>query len=376
MWIRKLITIIVLGSIIGVLFITGTARPILAQSVGEYFIYTFSFAFSKTNIAGSETFIVTVSGQANCIKDLPVPIPVPVTASVVSKVWARHMQTGTEVVLNDNYLISYPGFPSQKGQTASASVQVPLSFPNGSLAGVYNITGQILSASVSVLGILFDVTEYLPSTQAMGTVTYTPSSTGGGGGGIVAPTTTPAPTTTTPSTATTTVTPSTTPTTSSPPTTTTPSTATTTVIPSSTPPATVTPLSTLSPAYFVLSDLTVTPAVLTDGETVAITALLSNTGDLSGTCEVVMKLDGQIANSQSIELAGKSSKVVKFTHLVSIEGQHTVTIGGFSKEFLVKAPQLTTKPFEWWLVGGLVGLGLGLVIGCSVFFALRRKKSG
>ena len=227
-------------------------------------------------------------------------------ASIVSKVVARHKQTGTEIVLNPNYSIRYDsGFPTKKGQTASASAQVPLSFPDGSPAGEYDIIGQILEAKVSVLVITVDVAGYLPPTQLMGTVTYSP----------------------------------------------------------------------LSSASFVLSDLTVTPAVVTSGKTVTITALLSNNGDIPGTCEVVMKLDGQIANSQSIELAGKSGQVVTFAHLASIEGQHVVTIGSLSKEFSVSAPQLTAKPLKWWLVAGLAGLGLGLGIGCSIIFVSRRKKS-
>jgi hypothetical protein len=348
MWIRRLITTIMMGTIIGVLFLTGTMQPVLALSIDDYFTYNYSFVFSKTNIVGSETFIVTVSGQAICVQNLPLPVS---TASIVSKVVARHTQTGMEVILNPSYSIRYDsGFPSQKGQIASASAQVPLTFPSSSPAGTYDIIGQILEAKISVLVITIDVAGYLPSAQAMGTVTYTTSITGGGG--IIITTTTP-----------------------STPATTAPSIAATTVIQSSTAPATVTSPPTLSPAYFVLGDLTVKPAVQTDGKTVTITALLSNTGDLSGTYEVVMKLDGQIANSQSIELAGKSSQVVTFTHLVSIEGQHIVTIGNSSKEFLVKAPQLTTGPLEWWLVGGLVGLGLGLVIGCGIFFASKRKKS-
>jgi hypothetical protein len=302
MLIRKVIDAIMLGSIIGILFFTGTTRPVLALSIDDYFTYTYSFVFNKTEISGSETFFVTVSGQANCIKDLPVSVS---AANITSRIVARHIQTGTEVVLNANYLIRYDsGFPTQKGQSASASVQAPLSFPDSSPAGVYEITGQILEAKISVLVITIDIAGYLPSTQKMGSVNY-----------------------------------------SSP-----------------------------APSSFMLSDLTITPVEVTSDNTVTITVLVSNTGDLSGTFEVVLKLDGQTANSQSIELAGKSSKLVTFTHLASIEGRHFVTIGNLSKEFTVNAPKLVVKSFKWWLVGGLAGLGLGLGIGCGIFFATRRKK--
>ena len=496
---RRLITVIALVGILSVLFFTSTARPVLALSIDDYFTYTYTFAFSKTSLIGSETFMVTASVQASCKKDLPVSVS---TASIVSKVVARHLQTGTEVILNARYSIDYLGFPNQKGQTASVSVQVPLSFPNGSPAGEYNISGRILEAKVSVLAITIDIAGYLPSSQAVGTVTYSPTNGSGAGGGIVASgpskpepitdltkltnadgellqdvfaksvdgmlmltipkgtrftvegangsgivilevekgtetrtsegqvvigkaynlgpegaiftplvqmvlsydpvlipvgvqkkdliiawwdtagarwiplknrnvdeaantiagtvdhfatfaiiaTRIPTPIITLPM----------------------PS-ALAPVEPSS---ATSAPLlSPLSPASFVLNDLIVTPSVLTTGGTVTVTVLLTNDGDFFSTYEVVMKLDGQIANSQNIELAGKSSQMVTFTHLMNIEGQHSVAIGGLSQAFFVSTPQLAAKKNDWWLISGLVGLGLGSAIGYSIIFASRRKKS-
>jgi hypothetical protein len=89
---------------------------------------------------------------------------------------------GNEVVLNSSYILSYADFPSKNKETASASVQVTLSFPVGSAAGTYTITGYIVNAKIKVLGIDFNVKVYLPASQAMGTVTYQPLLLGGGGG--------------------------------------------------------------------------------------------------------------------------------------------------------------------------------------------------
>jgi hypothetical protein len=366
MWIRKLISLVILGILVSLLFITSTTIPVNALSVNDYFTYTYSFVFSKTNVIGNETFMVTVNGQAVCIQDLPLTVN---AATIVSKIVARHKQTGVEVVLNPNYSIHYDsGFPYQKGQTASASGQVPLSFPKDSPSGVYDLVGQLLEAKVTVVVITLDIAAYLPTTQAMGTVMYSPSSTSGSTITTITTATTTSLTTTTTNipTTTTAVIPSDNPTTFSTPLTT---------ISSTTSPTTITPLSTLSLASFVLSDLKVMPAVVTNDKTVLITVLLSNIGDLSGTYEVSMKMDGQITNSQTIELASKSSKVVTFTHLVSVDGQHIVTIGDLSKEFTVGISQRTDASFKWGFVGIFAGLGLGLVIGCSIVFARRRKKS-
>ena len=299
-WIRRLVTAIILGGLSGVLVITGTPRPALALSLSDYFTYTYSFTFSKTNVTDGENFTVIVSGQAICIQDLPLPVS---TTNIISKVVARNRQTGTEVILNPSYSISYDsGFPTKQGQTASASTQVPLSFPTGSSPGVYDITGLISKAEVSVYGISFDVTAYLPSSQSMGIVTC-------------------------------------------------------------------------SELSFTLSDLTVIPTEVTNGKTIAVTVSLSNNGDLSGTYEVVLDIDGQTINTQNIWLEGKSSQSVIFTHLASINGQHIVTIGGLSKGFSVAPPQSAANLSTWWLVSGLAGLGIGLVTGGSVLFVLRRKKS-
>ena len=299
-WIRRLVTAILLGGLSAVLVITGTTRPVLALSLSDYFTYTYSFAFSKTNVTDVESFTVTVSVQAICIQNLPLPVS---TASIVSKVVARNRQTGIEVILNPNYSISYDsGFPTKQGQTASASAQVPLSFPAGSSPGVYDVIGVISKAEVSVYGIRFDVTAYLPSTQSMGIVTC-------------------------------------------------------------------------SELSFTLSDLSVTPSEVTNGKTIAVAVLLSNEGDLPGTYEVVLDIDGQTINTQNIWLEGKSSQSVIFTHLASINGQHIVTIGGLSKEFSVASPESAANLLTWWLASGLAGLGVGLLIGGSVLFYLRRKKS-
>jgi hypothetical protein len=116
------------------------------------------------------------------------------------------------------------------------------------------------------------------------------------------------------------------------------------------------------------------PAAVVTGKTIAVTVLLSNTGDLSGTYEVVMTVDGQIVNSQNIELDGNSSRLVTFTHLTSIEGQHIIAVGSLSKEFTAKAPQITGSTIKWWLVGGFVGLALGVTIAYGVIFTSKHKK--
>lgn len=177
MCIKRAVTVSILFCLL-TFFLIFPAPEVQALSISDYFVYTYDFTFSKTTITGSETFFVMVTGEATCIKDLPLSLNA-TEAYVESKIVAT--LAGSEVVLNQNYTISYPDFPSKKGETASASIQVPLSFPSSCVSGVYNVTGYLNVARVKVEFIWISVREFLPSSQPMGSVTYQ-SVTGGGVG--------------------------------------------------------------------------------------------------------------------------------------------------------------------------------------------------
>lgn len=173
---RVLIALVTLFAA-SVLAVTGFARPAYALSPSDYFTYTYSFSLDKTTISGSETFFVTVSGQATCIQSLPLGMG---ATTVSARVIARHQQTGAAVVLNADFSMSYSNFPDKKGQTVSDSVRVPLFFPDGSAPGIYSVVGQIVQAKVSmpILGPV-DVTGSLPAEQVVGLVSYALRVSGG-----------------------------------------------------------------------------------------------------------------------------------------------------------------------------------------------------
>jgi len=163
---------------------TLNTSPVFAQSVDDYFEYTYQINLSKTSISGDEPFSVTVTGQATCKKDLPLDVS---EAYIVGRIIAQHRTTRNEILLNPEYRLEIKPFPSKEGDTAEDTVVVGLSFPTGSESGTYNIIGQLIEAKVKFV-IWWDVTKLfsIPETQAIGTVTYEASSggsSGGGGGG-------------------------------------------------------------------------------------------------------------------------------------------------------------------------------------------------
>jgi len=147
--------------------------PAAAISLGDYFQISYdSIEFKQTEIHGNEVFYATIKGEATCIEDLPVPVS---EASITSRVVAEHQINGTSEILNPSYTVTIKPFPNKKGDTTEINKVIPLQFPGESESGDYDVVGELIEAKVKVL-LWIDVTSYLPSSQAMGSVTYIASS--------------------------------------------------------------------------------------------------------------------------------------------------------------------------------------------------------
>ena len=79
------------------------------------------------------------------------------------------------------------------------------------------------------------------------------------------------------------------------------------------------------PAEFALSDVTVTPSTLHVNNTVDISAVITNVGEVSGGCAVNLTINGY-TDSKPITLAGGASSEVSFSYDATIVGEYTVTI--------------------------------------------------
>jgi len=441
---RLLITLI-----LALCLVTISSSPVFALSLEDYFTLDYDIELSKTAIRGSETFYATVEGTATCNQDLPLTVT---EGYVTSRIIAEHQDSSTVVTLNSSYTINIDPFPNQAGDSTQATETVSLSFPSGSQSGTYNVEGRLLTARINttLLGWL-PVTAYLPSTEAMGTVTYTAVSGGGGGGGggiVVAPDSDfsdyidssgastedltfesddgmcqlsinqdtigltedeepldeltivemedpPEP----------------------------PQDATvigltyqlgpegvsfdspTTLIftydPSLIPEgvseenlllatwdesagewvvlegctvdvdnhtisAPVSHFSTFAilaytrPAALEVSDLTITPSEVNIGETVAIISLITNTGDLTGTYEVTLKINDAAVETKQVEVTGSAQQRVAFTLAKDAAGTYTVNVDGLSETFEVK--EAASKPSNWRLIAIIAGVTAAIVV--------------
>ena len=81
-------------------------------------------------------------------------------------------------------------------------------------------------------------------------------------------------------------------------------------------------------ASFDIVGLKVAPSTSYPGETVTITAAVTNSGDLSGVCEVVLTVNGDVVSWEKIILAGHASGEVGFAFTPDKAGAYAVDING------------------------------------------------
>jgi len=149
-----------------IVFTVSGASPVHAIDIDEYFNYTYDMVLSHEEVATEEPFTATISGQATCIKDLPL---CPSLAEFSSRAIGQHTISGAEVVLNPSFMLTVSPFPCYAGESGADVVVLPMTFPPDSEPGTYTIIGEIIQAKVRAL-FWVDVTDELPSTQILGTV--------------------------------------------------------------------------------------------------------------------------------------------------------------------------------------------------------------
>ena len=172
-----------------------------------------------------------------------------------------------------------------------------------------------------------------------------------------------------------------------------------------------------SPAAFAASDLTVTPAEVNVGESVAISITITNTGDLGGSYEATLLINGVVVATEEVTLEGKASQEVTFTTAQSVVGNYQVAISDVSGTFVVKAvptptvtptltptvtptpvptitpappttpvptvpptvtpttpPSAPVTPMNWWLIGGIIAVAVIAVALAAWLIIVRRSR--
>ena len=148
------------------------------------------------------------------------------------------------------------------------------------------------------------------------------------------------------------------------------------------------------PAAFETSYLTVLPREVDLGEKVTIGVKVTNTGDLSESYEVTLRINNVVEATQEVTLEGGASQKVTFTTSKDVAGTYNVNVKGLSGTFTVKAapvpaplapvpalptpapaPPVAPPPtvINWWLIGGIIAAVI--VISTTVILLIRRRQA-
>lgn len=101
------------------------------------------------------------------------------------------------------------------------------------------------------------------------------------------------------------------------------------------PPAPPPPSPGLELATFQVSHLTVQPAEVQPKETVTVTVVVTNTGDMRGSHTVVLKINGQKEAEKTVSVAADASEIVTFSVTREEPGSYRVGVDGLSASFTV-----------------------------------------
>ncbi|MFC1931565.1 helix-turn-helix domain-containing protein [Chloroflexota bacterium] len=103
-----------------------------------------------------------------------------------------------------------------------------------------------------------------------------------------------------------------------------------------------------SPAEFTVSNLMISPAQADIAQSVTVSADIANSGDLSGSYEVILKVNNEVESTQKLKMAGRTTEKVTFTVIKGAAGSYTVDINGQTGTFTVKsmAAPVTIPPAQ------------------------------
>lgn len=93
-----------------------------------------------------------------------------------------------------------------------------------------------------------------------------------------------------------------------------------------------------SPASIGVAGMTVTPAEVRPDAPITISVTVTNSGDLTDSYTVVLKINNSAVQDKLVTLKGGESQTISFKVTQGTAGEYTVTVGGLSGKFTVKEP--------------------------------------
>jgi hypothetical protein len=142
------------------------------------------------------------------------------------------------------------------------------------------------------------------------------------------------------------------------------------IISTTTTPVTTTLVVVLHPASFAASNLVINPSTVKPGENVNVYLRITNTGDVTGTDTVELRINNLLVDSKDVTLAGGVSTMVTFTTSGKLGGNYAIGLAGLNGNFTVSESE--TPNWVWVSAVGAFIIGTILAVG---FVMLRKGKT-
>ena len=98
------------------------------------------------------------------------------------------------------------------------------------------------------------------------------------------------------------------------------------------------------PALFRIGSLAISPGEVDIGKTVTIKTTVSNTSAVSGTYDVILKVNDKLVTHEEVTVPPGASQEVTFTTSKRTAGTYTVNVSGQTGKFVVKGPPAAAPP--------------------------------
>jgi uncharacterized repeat protein (TIGR02543 family) len=140
--------------------------------------------------------------------------------------------------------------------------------------------------------------------------------------------------------------------------------------------AVIAPLPVPLPASFTISSLSVSPTEAEIGETVTISVLVTNSGELEGSYALTLKLNRVVAEVKQVTMAGGSQEVV-FSTDRDEAGTYSVTVNGLEGSFTVLEAPILPIGLPKAVIWVVMGLAMAALVTSTIIlpvFRMRRSR--
>jgi hypothetical protein len=132
-------------------------------------------------------------------------------------------------------------------------------------------------------------------------------------------------------------------------------------------------------AVFTVTGINISPSTATIGTNAIISAVVSNSGSISGVYEAVLKINGVIEDTQELPVAAGQSHPIVFIISPDTAGTLEISVGGLVTTLEVteisgieksESAGIESQQINWLLVGGIGG---GIVVILLIILLVRRR---